>query len=288
MALGSAGLSGTSGSHDKYVPEIWSKRVQSAFEKRTIAKNYCLDLSDLLGPMGGDVIHVPKVANRSASTRALTSFAQITPAGATEDAFDMNVQTWIHDPEFVSDALPAQTKLFQFGQIDGKMQSSLAVKFDTDIWANYSSLTTNAAQGTDDGATLASPDNIFDALELLTSADVPEEDRVIILSPKTLFSFIKSDVIPSGDYTMNRAKETGKIPVLGGVPVFVSNNLPTTANGSKVNLVLHKEAFAYGIAQPARVRSQETLDHLGTTIVGDMLYGSGCYRAAAGVVVYSK
>jgi hypothetical protein len=38
MALGSAGLSGTGGSHDLYVPEIWSKRIQSAFEKNTVAK----------------------------------------------------------------------------------------------------------------------------------------------------------------------------------------------------------------------------------------------------------
>jgi hypothetical protein len=287
MALGSAGLSGTGGSHDKYVPEVWSKRIQSAFQKRTIARNYCLDLTEMLGPLGGDVLHVPKLANRSATTRTLTSFAQITPAGATEDEFSMNVQTWIIDPEFVSDALPEQTKIFQKGQIDGKMQSSLAVKFDTDLWANYTSLTTTA-QGTDDGVSLASPDNIFDALETLTSNDVPADDRVILLSPKTLFAFIKNDVIPSGDYSMNRAKETGNIPMLGGVPVFVSNNLPTTANGSKVNLVLHKEAFAFAIAKEARVRSQDTLDHLGETIVGDMLYGSGAYRLTAGVVVYSK
>lgn len=284
MALGSAGLSGTGGSHDKYVPEIWSKRIQSAFEKNTIARDKGLDFSDLLSDAGGDILRVPKLANRTATTRTLTSFAQITPAGATEDAFTMNVQTWVIDPEFVSDALSAQTKLFKMGQIDGKMQQSIAEKFDTDMWANYSSLT--VTKGTDDGATAAAPDDIFNALEALDTALVPKSERVIILSPKTYWGFVKNNVLPSGDFTSEKSKETGQLPMIGGYPVFMSQNLPTTANGSKVNLVLHKEAFAFAVAQQARVRTQETLDHMGTTIVGDMLYGTGCYRADAGVTVY--
>ena len=285
MALCSAGLTGTGGSHDKYVPEIWSKRVQSAFEKQTVAKSHLLDLSELLTGQGGDAIHVPKLANRTATTRTLTTLSQITPAGSTEDGFDMNVQTWVIDPEAVSDALSAQTKIFQFSQIDSKMQSSIAVKFDTDMWANYSSLTLTA-QGTDDGATQATPDNIFDALQLLDSNDNPKEDRVIVLTPKTYWAFVKNNVIPSGDYSSNKAKETGLIATLGGVPVVMSNNLPTAAGGSKVNLVLHKEAIAYAIAQPARVRMEHALDYLSTIVVGDMLYGSGCYRTTAGVAVY--
>jgi hypothetical protein len=245
-----------------------------------------MDMSDLLAMAGGDILRVPKLANRTATTRTLTSFAQVTPVGATESQFSMNVQTWVIDPEFVSDALPAQTKLFQKGQIDGKMQRAIAEKFDTDMWANYTTLT--VSKGTDDGATAASPDDIFDALEAMDSAFVPKSDRVIILSPKTYWGFVKNNIIPSGDYFSEKAKESGRIPQMGGVEVRLSQNLPTTANGSRVNLVLHKEAFAFAIAQPARVRSQQTLDHLGETIVGDMLYGTGCYRAEAGVAVYGK
>jgi hypothetical protein len=284
MALGSAGLSGTGGSHDLYVPEIWSKRIQAAFEKNTVAKEHALDMSDLLTEMGGDIIRVPKLANRTAATRTLTSFAQVTPTGATESQFSMNVQTWKIDPEFISDALPAQTKLFQKQQVDGKMQRSLAEAFDTDLFANYSSLT--VTKGTDDAATPAGPDDIFNALEALDTAYVPKSDRVIILTPKTYWGFVKNNVIPSGDYTSNMAKESGRIAMIGGVPVIMSQNLPTTAAGSKVNLVLHKEALVFAIAQAARVRSQQTLDHLGETLVADMLYGTGCYRAEAGVQVF--
>ena len=286
MALGSAGLSGTGGSHDKYVPEIWSKRIQSAFEKNTIAKAHALDMSDLVSSMGGDVIHVPKLANRTATTRTLTSFAQVTPAGATEGEFTMNVQTWVIDPEFVSDALPAQTKLFRKGQIDGKMQQSLAEKFDTDLFANYSSLTQSLGDNT--GATDISPDDLFDALRLLDEAFVPKSDRVIVLSPKSYWALVKNDTIPSGDFTSEKSKESGLLPHIGGVPVVMSQNLPAHANGGRVNLVMHKEALAFAIAQNARVRSQETLDHLGETIVADMLYGTGCYRAEAGITVYGK
>lgn len=284
MALGT-GLSGTGGTHDKYVPEIWSKRVQAAFERNTLAKGVTLDMSDLLTELGGDIIHVPKLANRTASTRALTSFAEITPTAATEGEFTMNVQTWVVDDEFISDSLPAQTKIFKMSQVDGKMQQSIAEKFDTDMWANYSSLT--ATKGVDNGATLASPDDIFDALEALDSVFVPKGDRVIVLSPKTYWAFVKNNVIPSTDFTGNKAKETGNIPQLGGVPVILSQNLPTTTNGSKVNLVLHKEAFAFAIAKPANVMNEHYAARRGTIVGGDMLYGTGCYRAEAGVSVYS-
>jgi hypothetical protein len=284
MALGSAGLSGTGGSHDKYVPEIWSKRIQSAFETNTVAKAHCLDLSDLIRDMGGDIIHVPKLANRAAATRTLTSFAQVTPVGATEGEFTMDVQTWKIDPESVSDALSAQTKLFRLSQIDDKMQQSLAEAFDTSLFATYTDFTTT--KGTDDGVTPASPDDIFNALEALDTAKCPKSDRVIILSPKTYWGFVKNNVIPSGDYTSNMAKESGRIPQIGGVSVVMSQNLPTAAGGSKVNLVLQREGIAFAIAQAARVRTDHDLSFLQTVIVGDMLYGAKVYRADAGVPVY--
>jgi hypothetical protein len=284
MALGSAGLSGTGGSHDKYVPEIWSKRIQAAFETNTILKEHCFDLSDLLGAQGGDVLHVPKIANRAAATRSLTTLSQVTPVGATEGEFTMDVQTWKIDPEGVSDALSAQTKLFMMSQIDGKMQQSLAEAFDTSLGATYTDFTTT--KGTDDGATAASPDDIFNALEQLDTNKCPKSDRVVILSPKTYWGFVKSNVITSGDYASSKPKESGNLPQIGGVRVVMSQNLPTTANGSKVNLVLHKEGIAFAIARAARVRMDHDLSFLQTVIVGDMLYGAKVYRAEGGIPVY--
>lgn len=286
MALGSAGLSGTGGSHDKYTPEIWSKRIQSAFEANTILKEHCMDLTELLSNQGGDVLHVPKLANRAAATRALTSFAQVTPVGATEGEFTMDVQTWKIDPESVSDALSAQTKLFQMDQIDGKMQQSLAEAFDNSLGATYTDFTTT--KGTDDGATPASPDDIFDALEQLDTNKCPKSDRVIILSPKTYWAFVKNNTITSSDYVSGSPKESGRMPNIGGVRVVMSQNLPTAAGGSKVNLVLHKEGIAFAIAQSARVRMDHDLSFLQTVIVGDMLYGAKVYRAEAGIPVYGK
>jgi hypothetical protein len=287
MALGSAGLTGTGGSHDKYVPEIWSASIQAAFEVQTKTKPHTLDLSSLLSAQGGDVLRVPKIANRAATTRTLTTMSQITPVGATEGEFSMNVQTWAIDPEFVSDALTAQTKLFKFSQIDGKMRNSLAVKFDTDLLANYSSIT--ASLGDNTGGTNLGPDDLFDAVEQLHTNNIDDlGNMVFILTPKTYTAMLKNSTITSQDWVDEKSKVTGRVPMIGGVKVVMSNNLPTHANGGKANLLLHKECLAFAIAQPARVRTEENLDYLGTTIVGDMIYGSGCYRAEAGVVLYGK
>lgn len=284
MALGSAGLTGTGGSMDKYVPEIWSKRVQAAFEATLVGRQYGLDLSSLLKDMGGDVIHVPKLANRTATTRALTSLAQVTGTGPTEDSFDMNVQTWALDQEQVSDALPAQTRIWQFGQLEGKMMESVARKFDGDLLANYTSFTASA-EGTL-GST-PNPDHIFSALEKLDIAKCPKEGRIVILGPKTFWDFVRSNVIPNLDYTTNAAKETGRIPQIGGVKVVMSHNVPTSS-GSEVNLVMSDEALAFAIAKPLSVQREHSIEYLSDVVVAGMIYGTGCYRPEAGVAVYGR
>lgn len=287
MALGSAGYTGTGGSLDKYVPEVWTKRAQLAFDVNMVAKNYAFDLTDLLSAQGGDVLHVPKLANRTATTRTLTTLSQVTPVGPTEDEFTMNVQTWVHDPEAISDAVPAQTKLFTLRNLEDKMNDSVMRKFDTDILANYSTLTTTA-QGTDNGATIPSPDEFFYALETLDVNKVPKDGRIIILGPKTYWDMVRNNVISSRDFTTGVSKETGNVPNIGGVPVVMSSNIPDTAAGSEANQVLYKEAYAFAIAQPIRVRSQHQLDWLQTVYVADMLYGTKVYRPDSGVVVYGR
>lgn len=287
MALGSAGLTGTGGSLDNYVPQIWTKRAQLAFEKKLVAKQYSFDLSEMLSAQGGDNLQVPKLANRTATTRTLTTLSQVTPAGATESVFSMNVQTWIIDPEAVSFALPAQTKLFLLTNLEHKMTESVMRKFDTDLLANYSSFTTTAA-GVDDAATPASPDDIFEGLRQLDSNSVPREDRVIILGPKTFWRFIKNNTITSRDWTTNAGKETGDLPRLAGVPVYMSQNVPTTATGSEVNLVMHREALAYAIAQPIKIEMDHDVSWLQDVYVSNMVYGTGCYRTDSIVPVYGS
>ncbi len=287
MALGSAGLTGTGGSLANYVPTIWTKRAQLAFEKQLVAKQYSFDLTDMLSAQGGDTLKVPLLANRSAATRSLTTLSQVTPAGATESVFSMNVQTWVVDPEAVSFALPAQTKLFLLTNLEHKMTESVMRKFDTDLLGNYTSLTTTA-QGADDGSTAATPDDIFTAAQQLDSNSVPRSERVIILGPKTFWRFVKNNTITSRDWVSSQPKESAELPKLAGMPVYMSQNVPTTANGSEVNLVLHKEAFAYAIAQPIKIDMDHEVSWLQDVYVSNMVYGVGCYRATAGCVVYGS
>lgn len=290
MALGSAGYTGTGGTLDKYVPEVWTKRAQLAFDTNMIAKNFCTDLSEMLSYQGGDVLHIPKLANRaSASTRSLTALSQVTPLGPTEGEFTMNVQTWRVDSEAISDAVPVQTKLFTLANLEKKMNQSVMRAFDTDIYGLNSSLTTTA-QGTDNGATAPSADDFFSALETLDTNKIPKEERAIIVGPKTFWDLVRGNVITNRDFVGDAelAKKSGMLPTLGGVPVYMSQNIPDSASGSELNLVLHKEAFAFALARDIQVRSSFQLDWLQTVYIADMLYGVGCYRTDAGVVVYGR
>lgn len=287
MALGSAGLTGTGGSLANYVPTIWTKRAQLAFTKTLVARDYSFDLTEMLQYQGGDTLKVPKLANRTATTRTLTTLSQVTPAGNTESVFSMNVQTWVVDPEAISFALPWQTKLFLLSNLDSKMTESVVRKFDTDILANYTSLTTTAL-GVDDASTPAAPDDVFSAMAQLDVNAVPKSERVVILGPKTYWRFIKNNTITSRDFTENGGKQTGKIAELAGVPVYMSQNIPTTTAGSEVNLVLHKECFAFAIAKEISIEMEHSVQYLQDVYVSNMLYGTGCYRTDSGVAVYGS
>lgn len=287
MALGSNHITGTGGTHDKYVPEVWAKRAQLAFEENTIAKENAKNLTDLVSTIGGDAIHVPKQAKRTATTRALTAGDQITPASSTEDEFSMNVQTWALDKAQVSFALPEQTRIYQLADLETAMNKAVLRKFDSDLLAQQSSFTPTA-RGTDDGVSVPTLDDFIGALEDLHINDVPMEDVVLLLGPKTYYDLLRSDVITNSDFGTGMGKETGRIPMIAGRPVKVSTNIPDSANGSETNHVISREALAYALAQPLRIDAERAVSWMSDVYIANMIYGVGVYRPEAATAVWGR
>ena len=125
-------------------------------------------------------------------------------------------------------------------------------------------------------------------VEKLDLADVPQDGRAIVLTPRQY-----TDMLGIQRYTEQafigdgNAIKTGKVGMIYGVDVYVTNAMGTTqcATGSVVHdigLVLHKDAMA--LVEQLGVRSQSSYmqEYLGDLYTADTIYGVGEMRDTSG------
>ena len=125
-------------------------------------------------------------------------------------------------------------------------------------------------------------------VEKLDLADVPQDGRAIVLTPRQY-----TDMLGIQRYTEQafigdgNAIKTGKVGQIYGIDVYVTNAMGTTqcATGSVVHdigLVLHKDAMA--LVEQLGVRSQSSYmqEYLGDLYTADTIYGVGEMRNLSG------
>ena len=108
-------------------------------------------------------------------------------------------------------------------------------------------------------------------VEKLDLQDVPMDNRCLVITPRQysdllgINRFTEQQFIGSGD-----AIRTGKVGMIYGVEVFVTNNLPTTQCAT--NSVVHDIG----------TQTQYKQEYLSDLLTADTLYGVAEYRDEAG------
>ncbi len=215
----------------------------------------------------------------------------------------------------------ALNSLRQFYTEDAGYQ--LALKVDTDLinaatgfgdgtrtqtpantganWVNSNSYYFNAAAGLAAYAadTVTSGDNFTDlgfreAIKLMDDADVPMENRVLVVPPAVRKSLMGIDRYVSSDFVSGRGVESGLIGNLYGVDIYVSSNAPVieaaaqnTASTSDIRgcLFFHKDALVMAEQMAVRSQTQYKQEYLSTLFTSDTLYGVETYRPEAGFIL---
>jgi N4-gp56 family major capsid protein len=117
----------------------------------------------------------------------------------------------------------------------------------------------------------------------LDNADVPMNDRVIILPPVAasdmlgINRFTEQQFIGNGD-----AIKTGKIGQIYGIDVFVTNSAPTTGS-NREGLIFHRDAAVLAEQVGVRTQTQYKQEYLGDLFTADTIYGVGELRSEASV-----
>ncbi len=292
-----------------FIPEIWSDEVIAAYQKN-------LKMSPLVKKIAmsgkkGDTIHVPKPIRGAASAKVADTAVNIQANVETE--LQIAIDRHFEYSRFIEDIVEVQAlnSLRQFYTEDAGYQ--LALKVDTDLmnagtgfgdgtldlaaptgadWVNSNSLYFNAADGLSAFAasTVATGDNFTDvgfreAIKILDDANVPMEDRCLIIPPAARKTVMGIDRYVSSDFRDDRTVKSGLIGNIYGVDVYVSSNCPTLETNVRGCLFFHKDAIVHAEQMSVRSQTQYKQEYLSTLYTADTLYGVQVYRPEAGLVL---
>ena len=258
--------------HAAFIPEVWSDAVVSAAESKLVMANLVNRAYE--GDIGakGDTVKIPNIANLTANDKLVgTSVTVQAPAGT---AGTLTINQHKEVSFYVEDVLSAQANPDVRARYSGKAGYALAGAIDTDLLELYSSLSQSSGSGT----TAITDDIILNASLALDQADVPPEDRYMVIAPSQKANILKLDKFVKRDYRQDGSilapVTTGVIGDIYGMPVFVTNQV-VVAETVAHNLMFHKDAFTLAIQMAIRFQAQYKLEYLSNLLVGDVVYGVG-------------
>ena len=276
-----------------FLPTIWSREVVRATENALVAAGL-VKRYDYLVQGRGQTIDIPNISN-AFTARSKTQGQDVTDDAVTETQTQIQINNWFYNSFIIEDIVSVQSIYDLRTEYSNKAGYSIAKKVDTDVMSQYSSWTNTAVgnYGTDIGDA-----TIVAGYESLNLQDMPLEDRALIVHPKQISAIMKLDKFVKADYNGEYQRPT---PVktgpnnrylwgnIYGIPVYFTNNLPTTAGTPTQyhNMIFHKEAIALALQQAPRLQAAYWLVSLGWRVIVDTVYGVTALRLTGGTEVRS-
>ncbi len=293
-----------------FIPELWSDEVIASYQKNLVLANLVTRINHK--GKKGDTINIPTPVRGSATSKGENSLVKI--QGDTHANTALSIDKHYEYSVLIEDMAEVQalSSLRRFYTEDAGY--ALSTQVDLDLFNKAAALNggngtagnsgwnkavvfNNAGvlsdwdrSGTGNAVSLATGGDaaIRAMVEKLDLADVPQDGRAIVLTPRQY-----TDMLGIQRYTEQafigdgNAIKTGKVGMIYGIDVYVTNALGTTqcATGSVVHdigLVLHKDAMA--LVEQLGVRSQSSYmqEYLGDLYTADTIYGVGEMRDTSG------
>jgi HK97 family phage major capsid protein len=301
MALGSNHVTNTTAA--TFIPELWSDEIVAAYKKNLVLANLVNKMP--MSGKKGDVLHIPKPTRGSANAKAAET--QVTLQASTETEVTVTIDKHYEYSRLIEDITEAQAlaSLRRFYTDDAGY--ALAKQVDDDLFALGKSLgngtgaswvhnnafqintSTGVIEAYDADGTAdvgAFTDAAFRGLvQQLDDADVPMDNRALIVPPSARNTIMGIDRYMSSDFVNGRGVNNGQIGQLYGIDVYVTSNAPTIESGVKGAILFHKDAMVLAEQVGVRSQTQYKQEYLATLFTSDTLYGVEVIRPESGVVV---
>ena len=296
MALDAAWATGsavTKATAKTFIPAIWSDEIIAAYEKSIVMKPLVKSIK--MSGKKGDTIHIPMPTRSDANVKAAEK--QVTLIANTEGEKVITIDQHWEFSKLIEDIVEKQalSSLRSFYTSDAGY--ALARKVDSDLIAasdgwdhKIDSLGGNPGSSADphvEGNALEFCDQAFrDAIQLLDDADVPMENRKLVIPPSARNQIMGIDRYVSSDFVNGRGVVNGKIGELYGVDIYTSTNLTANASGEKPCLLFHTDALVMAEQMGIRTQTQYKQEYLADLMTADTLYGFDVYRPECGVQIW--
>ena len=286
MALGSDHV--TNATASAFIPEIWSDEIIASYEKSLVVRPLVREMS-MVGKKG-DTVHIPKPDRGDAHVK--NAEAQVTPnAGSTSDLV-ITIDQHFEYSRLIEDITDVQalSSLRKFYTEDAgyalarNVDSALIAEANSGFTAQKSFVAGGLADEAGATTTAFNDEGFREAIRLLDDANVPGDNRVIVIPPAVKRDLLGISNYISTDFVTGKPVETGKIGSLYGVDIFVSTNL--TGNAGENNcLLMHKDALVIAEQVGVRTQTQYKQEYLADLMTADTLYGVKTYRPESGVTI---
>ena len=277
--------------HATFIPKLWSDEIIAEYEKSLVMKPLVKSLK--MAGKKGDTINIPMPLRGSANQKVTET--QVTLVADTSGNKAIVVDQHWEYSRLIEDitSVQALASMRKFYTQDAGY--ALATKVDADLIATAIANFTSVGMASDTGLVVPAVagsagdfnDQTFrDAIQLLDDADVPMDNRKLVIPPAARNQIMGIDRYVSSDFVNGKGVVNGKIGELYGVDVYVSTNLPANAEGEKPCLLFHTDALVIAEQLGVRTQTQYKQEYLADLMTADTLYGTDDYRPECGVVMY--
>ena len=254
---------------DAYLPELWNDELLKAREKRLVMVDKIMHVR----PMGlkfGDRVNIPRLSNETALDK--TAESAITYSSTTETDVTVIINKHKYVGKLIEDIADIQSKYDLFSNFRDKIAFALADVIDSDILAL--TLSISQSTGTHNAGSLSAA-AIITAGRMLDQVNVPTEGRFLVVDAfgredlLWITEFIRYDAGGKTPAPVN----TGIIGELYGNKVLFSNNVAAPTALSAYGILFHGDAFVIALQKDVTIKSEYSVDYIGTKLVGHELYG---------------
>ena len=271
--------------YQAFQPAYWTPRINWYFKKQLHAKNVCTDYSsDLSG--GGNIVYVPSITDQFTPASIAITNGEVTATALSDTKSTITLNQWYGDAFRVTKG-QADRIGRQYNLIDGYYQTmgyNLANYVDTRLFSNVSSGTFSVGKT---GVSIPST-TLEHAMMIATSQNMPFEQCAWVFSPNAYWRQL-AGVQKYYDASIfgQKSVPSGFVNVLYGIPVLVSNNLPTSST-DRQNCLIHKSAIGYVIGPRGVEVTEETTEALRRKYTADVHFGHTLLNAGRIVKIVGK
>lgn len=288
------GVNGGTGSDSLFL-KVFAGEVLTAFNTNNIA----MPLHRVRTITSGSSAQFPMTG--IATTATLAAGNEVAPQTITHSEKNVAIDDLLTSSVFIAKIDEAMNHYDVRSIYSNEIGTSLAKAADVAIFNAITAVTGDAtayAQGAaqnhadieiagtpsaSDGEDVATA--IFSGLEQLDGANVTGE-KSVVLDAATYYKMFTGSVsslagVMSSDFGTGGNLNTGKVPLIGGAKVYMSNNLPTGVKG----LVFTKDAAATVKLLDLAVESEYQVSRQGTLMVARYAMGHSALRPECAVAL---